>query len=111
MPFNSVEFIFLFAQIALVIFFAASSRGADVRIFIIIVVSLIFYGMWRPPDLLILMISVMANFAIGVLLTKRRSPFLLTFGVVANLSALAVFKYSSFPRKRKSMHPQLNILR
>ena len=65
--------------------------------------SLYFYAFWKLDYLPILLISILANFACGLLLTKYRerlsehgSRLVLITGISLNLLLLGYFKYLSF---------------
>jgi alginate O-acetyltransferase complex protein AlgI len=64
----------------------------------LLLASLFFYGFWRPPYLLLLGASIVANFALGLGVASPRPGrrLLLVTGVVVNLGALAYFKYADF---------------
>ena len=59
--------------------------------------SLFFYGAWRPVYLLLLIVSIAVNFALGLRMEdplRRRA--IGTFGVALNLAVLCYFKYTNF---------------
>lgn len=103
MLFNSYEFIFIFLPITFFIyFFLNSKRLTKASKIFLIVSSLFFYSWWNIIYLPLIIISVLFNYAIGLLLTKhsrytkRQRKLLLTTGIVANISLLGYFKYSDF---------------
>jgi len=100
--FNSYEFIFAFLPITLILYFL-SYKLPYVRAPVIVLVfaSLFFYAWWNPIYLGLIITSIIINFYIGGLLTKRKkdirlSKLILLMGVTLNLSALAYFKYAGF---------------
>ncbi len=101
MLFNSYAFIFGFLPVCMAGFFLLSrlaSRRASVAF--LILASLFFYGWWNPRYLWLIMASVSFNYRLGRALTERtmkpRGKWLLAFGVGANLSVLAYYKYANF---------------
>ncbi|MEO1374098.1 MAG: MBOAT family protein, partial [Cyanobacteria bacterium J06635_10] len=102
MLFNSLEFIFLFLPITLLIFFGIGKLGNyRVAIAFLVAASLSFYGWWNPPYLLLLIFSLIFNYFIGSALSdKLKIPFskklLLTIGVIVNLALIGYFKYANF---------------
>ena len=61
--------------------------------------SLFFYGWWSPRHVVLLLASIVFNYAIGVALGRTANPhrrLLLTVGIAANLALLAFFKYADF---------------
>lgn len=101
MLFNSYFFIFVFLPVTLIVFFALG-RGREKRAAIawLVAASLFFYGWWNPAYLGLIIFSILFNFTIGTVLGGHRKSMVkksaLTFGVVANLSVLAYFKYAGF---------------
>jgi len=101
MLFNSYGFILLFLPVTLLGFFlACRMAGSRVAIFWLVCASLFFYGWWNPVYLLLIIGSIICNYAIGVGLLSFSNPgqkkLLLVFGSVANLAVLAYFKYTNF---------------
>ena len=62
--------------------------------------SSFFYGWWEPHYLLLILVSILANFSFGLWLNRCRhrpeSTLVLCLGVAANLGLIGYFKYSSF---------------
>lgn len=104
MLFNSPAFIFGFFPITLIMFFIAGRFvGPRVAQAWLILASLFFYGYWNPIYLPLIMCSMMANYGLGLLLSKTnrdgdqpRASLYLGLGVAANLALLGYFKYANF---------------
>ena len=97
MLFNSVEFIFLFLPLSLLIFFTLAKRwGNEIAIAGLVVCSLFFYGWWNPKYLVLLICSMLFNYKVGCRLGKSPNKPLLIFGIAANLLTIAYFKYAGF---------------
>ncbi|MCW8930258.1 MAG: MBOAT family protein [Gammaproteobacteria bacterium] len=103
MLFNSFEFIFLFLPVTFYIyyFFLKQRLVVGAKSFLILA-SLFFYSWWNIAYLPLLILSILFNFIIGNVLNDNFHPvhlskkYLLTFGILGNLSLLGYFKYSHF---------------
>jgi D-alanyl-lipoteichoic acid acyltransferase DltB (MBOAT superfamily) len=102
MVFSSYQFIFVFLPIALIGYFVLRAfTPKSTTLLWLIAVSLVFYSVWDPWNLLVLFSSIGFNFACGTLLAARsrrgvRSRGLLAAGIVFNLGLLGYFKYAGF---------------
>ena len=113
MLFNSGEFCFIFLPVTLALFYAAAHwHLTRLAIWILGIASAFFYVyatpiFWVPigqapfeipvpPYLLLLLGSIVGNYAIGASLRHHHSRWVLAFGVAANLSVLSYFKYANF---------------
>lgn len=106
MLYNSFEFLFVFLPISLLVYFATARVSRGLANIALCIGSFYFYA-WKSDwtvDLRLLTIlsfSIVLNYSVGLLLRRRRVEgrrafAVLTIGVVANLSALAYFKYANF---------------
>ena len=105
MLFNSFEFIFLFLPITLVVFFWIGSRTENVKrqlpILWLVIASLIFYGRWKPLNLVLIIFSIVVNYRLGYLLghviaKPTTKKLIVSLGIIFNLGLISYFKYSSF---------------
>jgi D-alanyl-lipoteichoic acid acyltransferase DltB (MBOAT superfamily) len=102
MLFNSLEFIFLFLPITLLIFFFIGKYSSNrLAIAFLLSASLFFYSWWNPIYLLLLLASVTFNFFIGYIINKNlqsiaKKKIFLILGVTANIILIAYFKYAEF---------------
>ncbi|WP_260295939.1 MBOAT family O-acyltransferase [Sedimenticola hydrogenitrophicus] len=102
MLFNSYQFIFLFLPLVLTGFFLLSKRNSVYPIAWLVIASLFFYGWWNPAYLLLIIASMVINYALGRILSEERKYTLiirkgtLIAGIALNLSALAYYKYAGF---------------
>jgi len=98
--FNSFEFIFLFLPVTTLLYFSiARLANAEAAIGVLVAASLLFYGYWNPPYLLLILFSIGFNYLWGRLLIGRQGAAgktLLIVGVACNLSLLGYFKYANF---------------
>jgi alginate O-acetyltransferase complex protein AlgI len=100
MLFNSSIFIFVFLPVTLIVFFQIGRYGFhSVAISWLIGASLFFYGWWNPAYLVLIIGSVLFNYAMGSFISRNlnRIPiYILLFGVGVNLGILGYFKYAHF---------------
>jgi alginate O-acetyltransferase complex protein AlgI len=97
MLFSSYTFLFQFLPATVLAFAAARRHSPRAGIMVLAGASLFFYGAWRPVYLLLLIVSIAVNFALGLRMEdplRRRA--IGTFGVVLNLAVLCYFKYPNF---------------
>ena len=102
MLFSSYEFILLFLPITVAVF-SLLSRFDSRRhtLGFLTFASLLFYGWWNPPYLILISVSLITNYIVGTLLQneetrKHRKTILLTLGIVFNLGLLGYYKYGGF---------------
>jgi len=103
MLFNSPEFLFLFLPITLWVYhrLCLSDNAAGARTWLVFA-SLGFYGWWEPVYLILILASIAVNYALALIMERLPDDkktlrwWWLAFGVIANLSAIAWFKYSGF---------------
>ncbi|MDD5103965.1 MAG: hypothetical protein PHX93_06260, partial [Candidatus Peribacteraceae bacterium] len=97
MAFDSPLFLFGFLPIVLLVVLALQYMGKlRLAMHALIVVSLVFYGWWRPADLVVLIGSALFNYLCGLGLIRRKSRSLLAFAITGNVLLLAYFKYLGF---------------
>ena len=106
MLFSSYEFLFAFLPITLAGFFAIGIASRTWALRWIIFVSLLFYALWRPLNVLIIAPSIFINFALARTLLRlsedekrhRTSRLVLLLGIAFNIAFLGYFKYIDFGR-------------
>lgn len=102
MLFNSLQFIFLFLPLALAGYYLLIRAGQARWIFLFLVAaSLVFYAVWNPPYVLLLLASMGGNYLFGTWLDRRREAGssnvgVMSFGVGFNLAILFYYKYANF---------------
>ena len=62
MLFNSTEFIFVFLPIAVALHFLAGGGASSLRLSSPRLTSLFFYAWWKPPFIVLPILSIAANF-------------------------------------------------
>lgn len=100
MLFNSFEFIFVFLPLAWLGFYAIGRRSQPMAALWLAGASMLFYALWNWRFVLLLLLSIGFNYAVGYRLGRMqgssRLKLVLTAGVAGNLAVLAVFKYTDF---------------
>lgn len=106
MLFNSYSFIFVFLPLTVLGYMAVNRLGSRVAsLGWLVACSLLFYGVWNPINLAIILPSIAVNYALALGIraqlaysTPRTTVanVLVAVGVVANLCFLGYFKYKNF---------------
>ncbi|MCH8911640.1 MAG: MBOAT family protein [Chloroflexi bacterium] len=98
MLFNSFPFLLLFLPVIVAAWhFSTRLNRPWLPGVVLATGSVIFYAIWNPPLLLLLIGSIVVNYAIGAALgTTGRRGILLGAGITANVVLLGVFKYAGF---------------
>lgn len=102
MLFNSLGFVFLFLPLTLAGYYLILWLGLRRWLFVFLVIaSLIFYSVWNPPYVLLLIASVLANYLFGLWIERlrlRETPtgVALALGILANVAVLGWYKYAGF---------------
>jgi alginate O-acetyltransferase complex protein AlgI len=104
MLFNSYEFIYLYLPIVFFGFFWVAKSNHHLAALWLAVASLFFYGWWNLQFVLLLLASIVFNYAMGYAIGYARSGLsppkqstrLLVVAVVGNLLLLGYFKYMNF---------------
>ncbi len=94
MHFSSYVFIFLFAPLAIGLFFLIAHRSRRLAAGWLLLASLFFYGWWNPVYVPLLLLSITFNYVIGAALANSGRRALLAFGIAANLALLGYYKYA-----------------
>lgn len=99
MLFSAVDFLFVFLPLTLGAFLALRRfAGVMAALGFLTLASVVFYGVWKPEYVPLLLGSVVANYGVSRLLGpgRRRNRLALAAGVAGNLGLLFWFKYASF---------------
>ena len=103
MLFNSYPFIFVFLPVVVVGYYAIGPRaGQRWAVAWLVLASLFYYGWWNPRYVALIVLSVGANYGLGLGIARlgghdpawRR--VVLTVAVVFNLGLLGYYKYAHF---------------
>ena len=101
MLFNSIQFIFIFLPIVLIIYFALNKfKLIHLATGWLVLASLYFYSAWNINYLALILCSIIFNYSIGQTLLSDKLKInrraLTAFGVVGNVLLLIYFKYFNF---------------
>lgn len=96
MNFSSPVFVFMFLPITY--FLYSLCKNIKYKNYILMIGSLLFYSASRLDWFLILMVSIVANYFMGIFVSKENSfrKIALILTIILNLSVLFVFKYMNF---------------
>lgn len=99
MVFSSAVFLFVFLPIILVGYYGVANKTKYRNIFLLLV-RLIFYAWGEPTYVLLMILSICANYRIGLIISSQEEGDLklkaLWAGVFFNLALLFIFKYETF---------------
>lgn len=106
MLFNSYSFIFVFLPaICLAYQLLGRLRSRQISLGWIVLSSILFYGIWNPYNLAVIVPSIAVNYGVALLIRRcnargdagqRAASGLLAAGVLFNLLVLGYFKYKNF---------------
>lgn len=97
MLFSSIEFLFLFLPVTLILgVILRRFAPTSVVVMAVLAANLFFYGWFRWSYLFILIGSIVVNYFVGVRLIRAPSRGLLLAGIVLNLALLGFYKYAFF---------------
>ena len=94
MVFSSITFLFVFLPITLFLYYIG--KNVTYKNVILLIASLVFYAWGEPVYVILMLISILFNYYIGIDLGQKRSKWTLFFGVSINLLILGYFKYAGF---------------
>lgn len=116
MVFSSLEFLFLYFPITLLLYFLIPPKFLKWRNVILLVMSLIFYGWGEPLYVFLMIFTIIIDYICGYYVDKYRetspnvSKRILILAVVINLGILGFFKYCDFFITNLRMIPGLENL-
>lgn len=95
MSFTTIEFMFRFLPIFLIVYYVVPTRYKNM---ILLIGSFVFYAWGQHFYLLLLMLSIVVNYTFGRLIGGRRAQKkpLLVLGLIYNFGLLVFFKYTNF---------------
>lgn len=95
MLFSSATFLFGFLPVVLAVYYALRGHR-ETQNTVLCLFSLFFYAWGEPWFVLIMLVSIIVNWAAGLLIERSRSKLIVVLDLVFNLGILAVFKYLMF---------------
>lgn len=95
MLFSSIVFLGFFLPVVLIVYYVIPS--IKYRNCVLLVSSLLFYAWGEPKFVLLMIISIIFNYSMGIFISKRKSrKKILIFSIIVNLIVLFIFKYLGF---------------
>lgn len=116
MVFSSTVFLFLFLPIVLIAYYNPIFKSLAFKNAVLIVSSIFFYAWGEPVYVLLMLGSVVMNWALGLIVHKNKgngkSKAALTVSVILNIGMLFVFKYLTFTLQNINalLHTDINTL-
>lgn len=99
MLFNSLNFA-IFLVIVFLLYWFVFKNSLKLQNLFLVVVSYIFYSFWDWRFLILIIISTLTDYVLGILIdnqeNQRKRKLLLCGSVITNLSILGFFKYCNF---------------
>ena len=101
MLFSSTTFLYLFLPIVLAFNFIVFRKSRPLQNVFLLFASLFFYAWGEPKFVLVMIASIIVNWLLGLLISKKRenkavSRLIIVLDVAFNLGLLFVFKYLTF---------------
>ena len=98
MLFASGIFLYLFLPSVLFFYYVLFRNNRFLQNLVLLVSSLFFYAWGEPKFVLVMVASIVVNWAFGIVISKKRtnkiiSHWMLTLSVLFNLGLLFIFKY------------------
>lgn len=98
MVFSSLIFLFVFLPVVIVCYFCAPRRIKNLVLFVF---SLIFYAWGEPVYIILMLITTVADYGFGLLLSRPKlssiqRKMVVLLSIVINLGMLSFFKYADF---------------
>ncbi len=98
MLFSSLEFLYLFMPVTLIIYFISPVRWRNLAL---LLVSLVFYGWGEPVYVFLMIFTIIIDYIFGWLIeihldNRRRARAILIWTIAINLAILGFFKYAGF---------------
>lgn len=96
MVFSSSTFLLAFLPLFILVYFVAPPRPA--KNIILLLASLVFYAWGEPVYLVLMLVSIAANWGFAILIAARpgRARLWMVLDLVFNLAVLCFFKYEGF---------------
>ncbi|MCO8120159.1 MBOAT family protein [Stieleria sp. TO1_6] len=99
MIFSSPEFVYLFFPICFLLYLGISQiKAVWPALSFLVIASVIYYGVWEPGYIWILVTSIGVNYLLSALMRRsdRSAKTAMWLGMCFNLAALFYFKYFAF---------------
>ncbi len=96
MVFSSTTFLFVFLPAVLILYYLIPEKHC--RNALLILASLVFYAYGEPTVVVLMIISILANYAFGLMMAGKKHIRImgLVFSIIWNLELLCMYKYAGF---------------
>ncbi len=99
MVFSSLNFLYLFLPVCLLLYFIIPKL--KYKNIVLLIMSLLFYAWGEPKWIIVMILMAFVDYFAGLMIAKnadnrRRKKFWLVFSVVVSVAALGIFKYTGF---------------
>ena len=91
MVFSSLTFLGLFLPLTLCAYYLSPRKAKNT---VLLLASLLFYAWGEPRYALLMVLSILVNYALGLLIAGRKKKLWLVLSVLFNVGLLSVFKYT-----------------
>lgn len=99
MLFNSIDFA-IFLPLVFLLYWFGTGKNINTQNVLLLVSSYFFYGWWDWRFLILILISTLVDYAVGIAIPKQTSTLkrkvLLLVSITVNLGILGFFKYFNF---------------
>ena len=111
MVFSSLIFLFMYLPVTLLIYYIVPRKARNLFLFFI---NLVFYGWDKPPLVLLMLVSVVINYAGGYFVgkakpDKNKAKIPLVITVILDIGILGFFKYAGMFTDTLNLLPFLHI--
>ena len=95
MVFSSLSFLVVFLPILAILFFLTPAKWKNIRQYILLAFSLIFYGTGEPLYIFLIIACTLATWFLSSFVKEKR-PFALILSILINITPLIITKYAGF---------------
>ena len=103
MLFTSTVFMYLFLPVTLLVYYVFLRKSRPLQNIFLLFVSLFFYGWGEPKFVLVMLLSIVANYIFALFIDRFKKKekkglcrLIIALTVIANLSILFIYKYLNF---------------
>ena len=101
MVFSSLTFLFIFLPLVLTFYFIIPQKHIKARNIVLLIFNLIFYAYGEPKNCIVMLLSIILNYIIGLLIDaceykSKKAKFWVFIAAFLNLGVLVYFKYTTF---------------
>lgn len=97
MVFSGMTFLFVFLPLVTLLYFAVPQKYRAAKNAVLLVFSLLFYFVGEPKYLLLMLVSIFANYLFALLINNSKyKKLFLILSVIYNIAVIGVFKYTDF---------------